>query len=145
MANINESNVKRIVVIDGQGGGIGKSIISALSVCDEQMCIVACATNEYAKSVMKNAGAHIAVCAENDILFELKRADIVAGPIGIVIANALKGEVSLRLAQGVADCKAVKMLVPVNKCNICVVGVGERTLSQNIAEVVNNIREFCKK
>lgn len=145
MANSSENELKRIVVIDGQGGGIGKSIISSLSACDEPMFIIAGATNEYAMNVMKKAGAHIAVCEETSILRELKQADIVAGPIGIVIANALKGEVSPRLAQAVADCNAVKMLVPVNKCNICVVGVGERTLSQNIAEVVNNIIASCKQ
>lgn len=142
---MSENELKRIVVIDGQGGGIGKSIISSLSACDEPMLIVACATNEYAMNVMKKAGAHIAVCEESGILRELRQADIVAGPIGIVIANALKGEVTPLLAQAVADCKAIKMLAPVNKCNICVVGVGEHTMSQNIAEIVNNIRAFCKR
>lgn len=145
MTNISANELKKIIVIDGQGGGIGKSIISALSACGEKVFIVACATNEYAMNVMKKAGAHIGVCTDEGIISQLKSADIVAGPIGIVIANALKGEVSPRLAQAVADCPAVKMLVPVNKCNICVVGVGERTLSQNIAEVVNNIFAYCKQ
>lgn len=143
MEQFDKIGLKRIVVIDGQGGGIGKSIISALSLRQERMYIVACATNEYAANVMRKAGAHLCVCGEDKIKKELKTADAVLGPIGIVIANALKGEVSPSLAQSVADCDAVKLLVPLNKCNICVAGVGDKSVSQNINEIADEVCKMC--
>lgn len=139
MEKLDANILKKVVVLDGQGGGIGKSIISSVSSKCKRAVIVACATNEYAANIMKKAGADICVCGEEKIKKELRSADVVAGPIGIIIANALRGEITPSLAQSVADCSAVKLLIPLNKCNVCVAGIGDKTVSQNINEVADII------
>lgn len=133
-----------VLVIDGQGGGIGKNLISSLKNSDVRADIAAAGTNAYALKSMLAAGADFGV--GTDAIVEcVKRADIIAGPIGIIVPNALKGEISSDIANAVASSRADKVLVPLNKCNIVVAGVKEGALSANIDEAVNNIKRICAR
>lgn len=134
---------KRVLVVDGQGGGIGKSLIDAVKDKNLDVLLVAAGTNEFACSKMKKGGADIAVWGENAILEQAAIADVVCGPIGIIISGALMGEISSRIAQALAENEAVKVLVPLNKCNIFVAGIQEKNLTANIKCAAERIAELC--
>ena len=136
-----QTKLKKVLVIDGQGGGIGKSIVSALKGINVGATVVCVGTNAYAANSMKSAGADVSVYGEESVIACIKEADIISGPIGIIIPNSLKGEISERIAYAVADSEAVKILVPLNRCNIIVAGVKDRTLAENINEVALSIKE----
>ena len=133
-----------VLVIDGQGGGIGKGIISALKKLGVNAEIVCAGTNPYAADKMYAMGADRSIFGIDVIAENLKVADIVAGPIGILIPNSLKGEISPRLASAVANAEAVKVLVPLNKCNILVAGVSADTLADNIEEAAKTIKRVIE-
>lgn len=135
-----QDKLATVLVIDGQGGGIGKSIISALKNLDINAKVVCAGTNRYAAERMSGAGADIAVFGDKSIIECIKQADIITGPIGIIIPNSLKGEISAEIANSVAQSDAVKILVPLNKCNIIVAGVHDKTLADNIDEVAKTVK-----
>ena len=101
--------------------------------------IIAVGTNAYAASAMQKAGADKSATGENAVLVNVPEADIITGPIGIVMANSLMGEITAKMAQAVSSCKALKVLIPLNKCGTVVAGAEGGTLSQNITEAVNII------
>ena len=137
------------MVVDGQGGGLGKSLIeqikkdAALTDCE----ITAVGTNSAATSAMLKAGADIAATGENAAVYNTKKADIIAGAVGICFANSMRGEISPSIANAVCESDAVKILIPVpmSKCNINIMGVSEKPMAQYITEAVEKIKEFCKK
>lgn len=131
----------RVLILDGQGGGVGKSIISALLRLGVKAELIGAGTNAYACEGMKKAGADISLCGEDDIVNAARRADVICGPIGVIIPGALKGEITDKIAYAVAESKAVKVLVPINRCNIIVAGVVGNTLADNIEEVAKTVKE----
>lgn len=135
----------KILVVDGQGGGIGKSIIEALRAVEVKDEIYACGTNAAASANMHKAGADHSATGENAIVCNARTADVITGPIGVVMSDALLGEITPAMAQALASSKAVRVLVPLNKCNTIIVGVSSSTLSQNIAEAAEKIKSLCKE
>lgn len=131
----------RVLILDGQGGGVGKSIISALLRLGVKAELIGAGTNAYACEGMKKAGADISLCGEDGIVTAARRADVICGPIGVIIPGALKGEITDKIAYAVAESKAVKVLVPINRCNIIVAGAGGNTLADNIEEVAKTVKE----
>lgn len=131
----------RVLILDGQGGGVGKSIISSLLRLGVKAELIGAGTNAYACEGMKKAGADISVCGDDEILAAIKRADIITGPIGVIIPNSLKGEISSEVASAVAASSALKVLVPLNRCNIIVGGVGGNTLAENIEDVAKTVKD----
>ena len=131
---------KTVLVIDGQGGGIGKSIISALRALNVNATLACAGTNAYAANNMESAGADVSVYGEESVIAAISHADIISGPIGIIIPNSLKGEITPDIAFAVANSEAVKILVPLNRCNIIVAGVHDKTLAENIDEVARSIK-----
>ena len=145
----------RILVIDGQGGGLGKSIIEQLKQLKQikqiktdmpEIEITAAGTNSAASGAMLKAGADIAATGENAIIYNSKRADIITGAVGICFANSMRGEISPNIAHAICKSEAVKILIPVPiyKCNINIMGVSEKPMAQYITEAVEKIKEFCK-
>ena len=144
----------RILVIDGQGGGLGKSIVEQLKQLNQikqinqnKNCeIIAAGTNTAATSSMLKAGADIAVTGENAAVYNSKKADIIVGAMGICFANSMHGEISPVIAHAVCESEAVKILIPVpiSKCNINIMGVIEKPMAQYIIEAVEKIKEICK-
>lgn len=135
--------MKKIVVIDGQGGKLGRLIIEQLkaSALAGHFEITAVGTNSIATATMLKAGADNGATGENPVVVNCKNADIVVGPIGIVATDALHGEVTAAMATAIGACRAHKILVPVSRCRITVVGVAPVPA----AELVNiTVKEVLK-
>ncbi len=127
----------RIAIVDGQGGGIGRALVERLrAVYQDRVELVALGTNALATSAMLKAGAGEGATGENAIRFSVPRADVILGPIGIVVANAMLGELSPEIARAIGECTAQKFLIPVNRCSVHVAGVENRTLPQYVEEAV---------
>ena len=133
-----------ILVIDAQGGGIGKQLVSALKSNFPAARIVAVGTNTIATSAMLKAGADDAATGENAVVVNSRRADVIAGPVGIVIADALLGEVTPLMAKAVAQSNARRILIPINHCDNIVVGVSDLNIGKLIRDVVDEIGKLQK-
>lgn len=131
-----------LLVIDAQGGGIGKQLISAVKSACPDIRITAVGTNSAATSAMLKAGANEAATGENAVVVCCRSADVIAGPIGIVIADALLGEITPRMAKAVAQSAARRILIPVNHCSNIVVGVDDLSISRLIRSVVAEIEKL---
>ena len=129
----------KILIIDGQGGGIGRQLVEALKRAGENDvdCV---GTNAIATTAMLRAGATRAATGENAAIVACREAEVIAGPVGIVIADALLGEVTPRMAAAVGQSLARKVLIPVNQCGNFVVGVPSgATTAQLVAQAVEVI------
>ncbi len=115
--------MKTICIIDGQGGGIGAAIIKRIkSLFEERLDVVALGTNAIATSQMLKAHANRGASGENAIVQTVKNVDIIIGPVGIVMAHAMMGEVTPKMAEAVAASPAVKLLLPLSQENVSVIG-----------------------
>lgn len=135
---------KKILIIDGQGGMLGKQLVEAVRKSVPDAVITAVGTNSTATANMLKAGADQGATGENSVLVGVRHADIIAGPIGMVIADSLLGEITPAMAAAVGSSDAVKILLPVNKCNNIVIGTGGRSTSELIAEAIGKIRDICE-
>lgn len=131
--------MKKIVIIDGQGGRIGTQLIAALRERNAAAEIIAVGTNSIAAANMLKSSPDAAATGENPVIVACRDADVIAGPVGIVIADSLYGEVTPRMAKAIGQSRAARVLIPVNKCDSVVVGVGEHTLGELINEAVEEI------
>ncbi len=132
----------KIVVIDGQGGGIGKSLIEQIKLKFSDAEIIAIGTNSAATSCMLKAGATYAATGENSVVVACKTADIIAGPIGIVLADSMLGEITQKMSHAVATSNARKVLIPISKCHTSVAGLVEKPMSKYIDDAVDIIKSF---
>ena len=128
-----------ILVIDGQGGQLGCSIIKAVYEKYPGADITAVGTNANATASMVKAGAKKAATGENPVTVTAKKADVIIGPVGIVIADAMLGEITPAMACAVGSSDAVKILVPVNKCETLVAGVSSVSVSALIDDAVKKL------
>lgn len=133
----------RIAVIDGQGGGIGKAIVEKLKKeLPENVRIIALGTNALATSFMIKAGADEGATGENAIAVNAGKVDIIVGVIGIIVANAMLGELTPLMARAVAESPAKKVLLPLNRCNVEVAGINKNEpLPQLIDKAVQAVME----
>lgn len=129
----------KIIVIDGQGGALGKSVVIALKKERIDAEIVAIGTNSIATSAMLGAGADCGATGENPVVVCCADADIIIGPVGIIAADSMMGEVTREMARAVGACGAKKILIPVNKCNIMVVGCAEHAYSDYVKLAVEQV------
>lgn len=139
--------MKRICVIDGQGGGIGGAIIKRIKdVFGETVEIVALGTNAVATAQMLKAGANKGASGENAISRSVMQADFITGPVGIIVAHALMGEVSPAIAAAVAGSSAKKVLLPLSQDNVHFVGIVDSPLPHLVDELVEkHLKGFLKK
>lgn len=135
----------KITIIDGQGGRIGKTIIEQLKATHKELELYAIGTNSIATSAMLKAGADYGATGENAVLVNAADADIIIGPIGIVFANALLGEITPAIATAVGSSKAYKILIPVNRCNHFVAGCSETSMSEYIRMAAEKIDSILLK
>ena len=127
----------RIAVIDGQGGGIGKALVEKCrTVFGNGIDIIALGTNSLATSTMLKAGANEGATGENAIVFNAPRVDAILGPIGIVSANSLLGELTPNMTQAISASRAEKILIPMNKCSISIAGLENKPLPFYIDDAV---------
>ncbi|MFR5602417.1 MAG: DUF3842 family protein [Lachnospiraceae bacterium] len=132
----------KIIIIDGQGGRMGKSIIEQLKATHPDLELIALGTNSIATSAMMKAGADAGATGENPVIVNSQDADIIIGPIGIVIANSLLGEITPSMATAIGVSKANKILIPVNRCHHFVVGCKDLTLTESIKEVIEQVERL---
>ena len=131
-----------ILVIDGMGGGLGKAIIEHIIQAGINCNIVAVGTNATATAAMLRAGANSCATGENAAKFNAKHADIIIGPLGIVFADAMFGEISPKMAKAVVKSSAHKILIPVSKCNATVLGAADKNLNEHFNEMLNLLKSF---
>lgn len=130
----------QVLVIDAQGGGIGKQLVSSLKKNMPDICVIAVGTNSIATSAMLKAGADHAATGENSVVVCARTADIIVGPIGIVIADAMYGEITPVMASAVTQSHAKRILIPFNTCDNYIAGVGEYSTGRLIEEAVKMVR-----
>ena len=132
----------RVLVIDGQGGGLGRQLTAALAAGCPDIELTAVGTNSIAASAMLKAGAHRAATGENAVVVNCRRADIIVGPIGIVIADSLLGEITPAMAAAVCQSSAARVLI--NHCDNIVVGVPDQPIGQLVAAAVEKVKELIR-
>lgn len=132
-----------ILVIDAQGGGIGKQLVAAIKQNIPNAVVTAVGTNSTATAAMLKAGADYGATGENAVVVGCRKADVITGPIGIVIADALFGEVTPRMAQAVGQSAAKRILIPISHCDNIVVGVGDLSISAMIQSAVQVIQSLA--
>ncbi|MCR4400402.1 MAG: DUF3842 family protein [Syntrophomonadaceae bacterium] len=131
----------RIAVVDGQGGGIGRLVVERLRAeFGDQVSILGLGTNAVAASVMLKAGANEAASGENAVVFCAPAVDVVAGSVAVLAANAFCGELTPRMAEALASSPAAKVLLPLNRCGIRVVGVVDEPLPLQVESLVQEVR-----
>lgn len=131
-----------IVIIDAQGGGIGRQLVSTLKRAYPQQALTAVGANAMATAAMLRAGADRGATGENAVVTACRRADVIAGPIGIVIADALLGEITPAMARAVGQSPGRRLLIPMNHCDNLVMGVADWNVSRMIQEAVDQIGTF---
>lgn len=129
------------VVIDGQGGRMGKMIVEQLKKCHPELELTAIGTNSIATATMLKAGADVGATGENPILVACRKADIIIGPVGIVIADALCGEITAKVACAVGRSDAQKFLIPVNRCNLHIAGTEDCSMSEYVRMAIEAVTE----
>ncbi|MBW1644052.1 MAG: DUF3842 family protein [Deltaproteobacteria bacterium] len=141
------TEIKKICVIDGQGGGIGSAIITKLKdLFGEKVEILALGTNAIATAQMLKAKANRGASGENAIVQTVGKADIVIGPIGIIIPHAMMGEVTPKMAESVSVSRAKKILLPLSQENIVFSGVAPLPLPKLIEEIIHkHLKHYQKK
>jgi NAD(P)-dependent dehydrogenase (short-subunit alcohol dehydrogenase family) len=133
----------RIIVIDGQGGGIGRNLVERLKTEAPNAVVIAVGTNSLATSAMIKAGANAGATGENAVIYNCSHADIITGPIGIILANSMLGEITADMALAVSGSCAEKVLVPVSKCHVRIAGMEDKPISKYIEETVATIKQLC--
>ena len=129
----------KVVVIDGQGGNIGKRIVEEIKANGIQSEVMVIGTNSTATATMMKGGADIGATGENPVVLASRDADVIIGPIGIIMADSMYGEITPKMAEAVGASKARKILIPINKC-VVVAGVDENmTISDYIKLAVSRI------
>ena len=131
----------KILVIDGQGGGIGRQVVSAVKSAYPEAELIAVGTNSAATAAMLKAGADAAATGENSVVVCARSADIIIGPIGIVIADALLGEITPAMATAVSQSGARRILIPVNHCDNIIAGVGDIPMAKLVENAVAIVAE----
>ncbi|MCI9311706.1 MAG: DUF3842 family protein [Lawsonibacter sp.] len=134
----------KIVVIDGQGGRLGRLLVEGVKARLPQAQVYALGTNTVATAAMLKAGADFGATGENPVLRGVADADGVLGPVGVVVANAILGEVTPAMAEAVGSCRAKKFLIPMNSCGVLVAGVEEQPLPAYVAQAVEALAAELK-
>lgn len=127
----------KILIIDGQGGGLGRQLVTAVKERYPQTEVLAVGTNSLATGAMLRAGADQAATGENSVVVASGRADVIMGPVGIVIADSMLGEITPGMALAVGQSRAKRILIPVNLCDNIIVGVSDSSMSRNVQNAVD--------
>ena len=133
-----------VLVIDGQGGGLGRQLVAAIAAACPEAELTAVGTNSLAANAMLKAGAARAATGENAVVVNCRHADVIVGPIGIVIADDLLGEITPAMAASVCQSGAKRVIVPINHCENYVVGVPEQPVSQLVSAAAQKVKALCE-
>ena len=133
----------KCMIVDGQGGKMGRMVIEGLKQRGFSGTLYAIGTNSIATSTMLKAGAEHGATGENPVVRNAQDADLIIGPIGIVVANAILGEVTAKMAEAVGSSHAHKILLPTGGCQVTVAGTRDLTLSEAVTRAVEEAVKFC--
>ena len=134
-----EENMQ-ILVIDGQGGKLGAQLVKEIKAALPMAEITAVGTNAIATAAMLKVGADCGATGENPVVVATRKADVIVGPIGIVIADSMLGEVTEKMALAVSRADATRILIPVNRCENLVAGIGGQNTAAVLSDAVEKIR-----
>lgn len=126
----------KILIIDGQGGGLGRQLVTAVKEQYPEIEVLAVGTNSAATNAMLRAGADRAATGENSVVVASGQADVIMGPLGMVIADSMLGEITPRMALAVGRSRAKRILVPVSQCDNIVAGTQDISMAQNAQNAV---------
>ncbi|MBE6912045.1 MAG: DUF3842 family protein [Oscillospiraceae bacterium] len=131
-----------ILVIDAHGGGVGKALVAEIKKALPSITVTAVGTNSAATTAMKKAGADFAATGENSVVVCARNSDVIVGPIGIVIADSLLGEITPKMAEAVGQARAKRILIPMKNCGNIVVGTYDMNMSALISAAVEEIKNL---
>lgn len=134
----------KVLVIDGQGGGLGRQLVAAVKAGYPDVEVLAVGTNSVATGAMLKAGADMAATGENSVEVACRKADVIMGPVGIVIADSMLGEITPRMAAAVGQSQAGRILIPVNMCDNIVVGIADLPMTKKVESAVEALADFIK-
>ena len=129
----------KITIIDGHGGMLGAQLVREITLKIEDAEITAVGTNAVATAAMLKAGAHKAATGENPVIVACRKSDVIIGPVGIVVADSLSGEVTPKMAVAVGQSDATRILIPMNKCENLIAGVKNITTGELIEDVLEKL------
>lgn len=133
------------MVMDGQGGGVGRSLVEEIRMRYPEAWVAAVGTNAAATANMMKGGASAGATGENAVLYNSRRADVIVGPIGIVMANAMLGEITPKMAEAVSSADVPVLLIPMSKSNAQVAGVVDRKLGDYVSEAAEKIEAIVSQ
>ena len=131
-----------ILIVDGQGGGVGRQLAAQIKQAFPDVRLTAVGTNTIATSAMLKGGADSAATGENAVLVGARKADVIVGPLGIVIADSLGGEITPAMANAIAQSDAKRILLPFNHCENVIVGVSDFTMGRLVQQAIEEIRKI---
>lgn len=134
-----------ILIIDALGGGAGKQLVALIRERFPNLELHAVGTNSIAANAMLKAGATYAATGENAVIVGCRKADIIIGPVGIVIADALHGEITPAMALAVAQSNAKRILIPFNQCDTIVAGITNTSMSRLLQSAVDELTIILEK
>lgn len=131
-----------VVIIDGQGGQLGAQLVKEITAKFQNVDVIAIGTNAVATAAMLKAGAKKAATGENPVAVACRKADVIIGPIGIVIADSLLGEITEKMALSVSRADATRILLPMNKCENLVAGFSNVSTAALISDTVSKLERL---
>ncbi|NLV17502.1 MAG: DUF3842 family protein [Syntrophomonadaceae bacterium] len=136
----------KIAVIDGQGGGIGRLIVEKLrQELGTSIPLIALGTNAIASSSMLKAGANEGASGENAIVYNVGKADCIVGSVAIIAANSFAGELSPRMAEAISTAEAIKILIPLNRAGLEIIGTVDEPLPVQVDHLVERVRRLSEE
>lgn len=133
---------KTVMVVDAQGGGLGRQLIGSMKKVIPEVHVIAVGTNYAATSAMLKAGADEAATGENAIRVVSKKADVIIGPIGMVIADAMLGEITPEMARTIAQADARRIMIPFSNCDNYIAGVSDFSMGRLMEDAVGRLIKY---
>ena len=137
--------ISGIMVVDAQGGGLGKQLVAAIKKEMPQLSVTAVGTNTAATAAMLKAGADQAATGENAVAVVCRKADVIIGPIGMVIADSMLGEITPRMATAIAQSPARRILIPFSNCDNYIAGVADFSMGKLLSDAVQQLKKWVEE
>ena len=134
----------KILIIDAQGGGMGRQLVASVKKEFPQAEITAVGANSIATSNMLKSGADHAATGENAVIVGCRKADVIIGPVGIAIADSMYGEITPVMAAAVGQSDAKKLLIPMNQCNNVIVGIKNVSMGSMVEAVIEQLKDVIR-
>ena len=132
----------RVAIIDGQGGGIGKRLVEKIKDTNLPLELIALGTNSLATSGMIRSGANAGATGENPIIINTDKVDVIMGPLAIIVPNSIMGEITPKMAHAIGNSKALKILIPISRCNVEIAGTKNVNMNDLLDYAVKELLAF---